>query len=277
MMLVSHSACLVIFAPTHRECLPGQCPSLGLPKLCSIVSTSNSSSRSSRHSRVAIKPEPVVEAAAGGDVDGTMDAEEDGTASEGEDQQDDCCRNTAIQTRTFPAVDVFLTEPSVSARTDEATVAVERAGPASRCTQKQAGPSRKGGTAAKSVSKGYGLRLVEAVDRGTIIVEYLGEVITAEEGLRRMRHYAIDDAFYFAGLDNGLMLDAKAMGSVARFANHSCDPTCELQKWSVQGECRLVLVALKDLLPGEEVRSGALLQCAVDSNIPRMVIPRVIL
>jgi len=25
------------------------------------------------------------------------------------------------------------------------------------------------------------------------------------------------------------MLDAKAMGSVARFANHSCDPNCELQ------------------------------------------------
>lgn len=32
------------------------------------------------------------------------------------------------------------------------------------------------------------------------------------------------------------MLDAKHMGSVARFANHSCQPTCELQKWNVLGE-----------------------------------------
>ena len=36
-------------------------------------------------------------------------------------------------------------------------------------------------------------------------------------------------------LGDGLMLDAKAMGSIARFANHSCDPNCELQKWIVQG------------------------------------------
>ncbi len=28
--------------------------------------------------------------------------------------------------------------------------------------------------------------------------------------------------FYFASLDSGLVLDAKPMGSVARFANHSC-------------------------------------------------------
>lgn len=31
------------------------------------------------------------------------------------------------------------------------------------------------------------------------------------------------------------MLDAKRMGSVARFANHSCEPNCDLQKWSVLG------------------------------------------
>lgn len=38
------------------------------------------------------------------------------------------------------------------------------------------------------------------------------------------------------------MLDAKNMGSVARFANHSCEPNCELQKWSVLGNCRIVAV-----------------------------------
>ena len=43
------------------------------------------------------------------------------------------------------------------------------------------------------------------------------------------------DDFYFASLGGGLMLDAKHMGSVARFANHSCEPNCELQKWSVLG------------------------------------------
>lgn len=37
------------------------------------------------------------------------------------------------------------------------------------------------------------------------------------------------------------------MGSEARFANHSCAPNCILQKWSVLGETRVVLVAAKDI------------------------------
>ena len=84
-------------------------------------------------------------------------------------------------------------------------------------------------------------------------MEYLGEVITAAEGLARMQEYVLGDDFYFMGLDNGLLLDAKTMGSVARFANHSCNPTCLLQKWTVLGECRLVLVSRRDLPAGTEV------------------------
>jgi SET domain-containing protein len=78
---------------------------------------------------------------------------------------------------------------------------------------------------------GYGLRVCEDVPANTIIIEYTGEVITASECQARMMHYSEDNAFYFASLSRGLILDAKAMGSLARFANHSCEPTCELQKW----------------------------------------------
>ena len=38
-----------------------------------------------------------------------------------------------------------------------------------------------------------------------------------------------------------------------RFANHSCDPTCELQKWSVCGEPRIALVSKRALSEGSEV------------------------
>ena len=41
------------------------------------------------------------------------------------------------------------------------------------------------------------------------------------------------------------------MGSEARFANHSCAPNCILQKWSVLGETRVVLVAAKDIAYAE--------------------------
>ena len=105
----------------------------------------------------------------------------------------------------------------------------------------------------KTRSCGYGLRLLEDVGPGTIIIEYLGQVITCEEGQRRMSSMKNSDDFYFMSLGNGLMLDAKPMGSNARFANHSCDPNCTLQKWTVLGETRLVLVSFREIRAGMEI------------------------
>ena len=100
---------------------------------------------------------------------------------------------------------------------------------------------------------GKGLRVLEFVPKDSIIVEYLGEVITPDECKDRMSYYESTDDFYFAALENGYLLDAKSMGSVARFANHSCSPTCSLQKWHIRGECRIALVANHDLQPNDEV------------------------
>lgn len=75
----------------------------------------------------------------------------------------------------------------------------------------------------------------EPVSAGTILCEYMGEVISADECKRRITTYGRTEDFYFAELENGLVLDAKGHGSVARFANHSCNPSCVLQKWIVQG------------------------------------------
>jgi hypothetical protein len=77
----------------------------------------------------------------------------------------------------------------------------------------------------------------------TIITEYLGEVITGNEVIKRMKKYKKSDHFYFANLGNGYMLDASQMGSAARFANHSCSPNCCLQRWTVKNESRIVLVS----------------------------------
>lgn len=160
------------------------------------------------------------------------------------------CANTAIQTKSFPKVQVFPTTDLTSPPPPSPLQIVPAQ--SSLTKNKRRRSSQEVEEAAHS-SRGFGLRLLEPVRRGTIIIEYLGEVITAAEGLRRMQEYVLGDDFYFAGLDGGLMLDAKTMGSAARFANHSCAPTCMLQKWTVMGECRLVLVAKKDLPAGSEV------------------------
>ena len=162
-----------------------------------------------------------------------------------------CCANTVIQTRNFPSVEVFPTFTESESEGLSAEM-LDNNETATRNIGNKRGRKRYV-QPKQPATKGFGLRVSEPVSSGTILVEYLGEVITSTECLRRMKEYTLQDAFYFAGLDNGLMLDAKVMGSVARFANHSCSPTCALQKWNVQGECRLVLVSLRDLLAGEEV------------------------
>lgn len=53
--------------------------------------------------------------------------------------------------------------------------------------------------------------------------------------------------FYFASLGGGLMLDAKKMGSAARFANHSCNPNCVLQKWNVLGKEHIASYCVLDV------------------------------
>eukprot|EP00941_MAST-03F_sp_MAST-3F-sp1_P004593 g4593.t1 len=100
--------------------------------------------------------------------------------------------------------------------------------------------------------RGWGLRTLTAVSPGTLLCEYKGEVIDKDECLHRMRTKGTPDVYY-AGLMGDLILDAEHMGSEARFANHSCDPNCEMQKWSVLGEPRIVIAAKRELEAGEEI------------------------
>lgn len=48
-------------------------------------------------------------------------------------------------------------------------------------------------------------------------------------------------------LDKDRIIDAGPKGNVSRFMNHSCDPNCETQKWTVNGDTRVGLFAIKDI------------------------------
>ena len=66
------------------------------------------------------------------------------------------CRNSSIQTRSFPLTEVF-----------------------------------------KTPDKGWALRVLQPVEADTILIEYLGQVISEAECLDRMASYADGDDFYF--------------------------------------------------------------------------------
>jgi SET domain-containing protein len=62
-----------------------------------------------------------------------------------------------------------------------------------------------------------------------------------------------DTPVYFFNLDADYVIDASAQGSMARFINHSCDPNCHTEKWTVGGETRIAIVATNGIPKGTEV------------------------
>lgn len=121
--------------------------------------------------------------------------------------------------------------------------------------------------------------------QGAFVIEYVGEVIDEEECRARIRHAQENDIcnFYMLTLDKVILslvtentiihnfvtssvhdvdhmnntyvfqdriIDAGPKGNQARFMNHCCQPNCETQKWTVNGDTRVGLFALQDIPKG---------------------------
>jgi SET domain-containing protein len=97
---------------------------------------------------------------------------------------------------------------------------------------------------------GKGVFAVSDFAQGETIIEYVGEIITWPEALRRHPHDPQDPhhTFYFH-IDEGHVIDAKYGGNSSRWINHSCKPNCEPDE--VNG--RIFIKARRNILAGEEL------------------------
>ena len=98
---------------------------------------------------------------------------------------------------------------------------------------------------------GRGVFALQDIAEGETIIEYVGEVISWPEALRRHPHDPKDPhhTFYFH-IDDDRVIDAKVDGNAARWINHACEPNCEADE--TEGG-RVFIKALRDLQPGEEL------------------------
>ncbi|ORX40448.1 hypothetical protein BD324DRAFT_658455 [Kockovaella imperatae] len=103
--------------------------------------------------------------------------------------------------------------------------------------------------------KGYGLRAEENIAAGTLMYEYIGEVVQEKTFRKRMQQYADQGIkhFYFMMLQKEEYIDATMKGGIGRFANHSCNPNSEVQKWVVGRRLRMGIFTKRDVLQGEEI------------------------
>lgn len=98
---------------------------------------------------------------------------------------------------------------------------------------------------------GRGVFAQVAIARGEEILPYKGALIAWQEAERRHAESGGDPHHTFLfQVDGGMVIDGGTGGNSARWINHSCAPNCEAQEDDRQ---RIVIVALRDIAPGEEL------------------------
>jgi SET domain-containing protein len=97
---------------------------------------------------------------------------------------------------------------------------------------------------------GKGMFAVQDLAEGETLIEYVGEVISWKEALRRHPHDPTDPnhTFYFH-VDEKHVIDAKHGGNSSRWINHSCAPNCEAE----EQKGRVFIKALRNIPAGQEL------------------------
>lgn len=95
----------------------------------------------------------------------------------------------------------------------------------------------------KSIA-GLGLFAGEPIKKGTKIIEYIGEKITAEEANKRGGKYLFE-------INTKWTIDGTTRKNTARYVNHACVPFANCEAEVKSG--RIWISAKKDIEPGSEL------------------------
>ncbi|KAI9296823.1 SET domain-containing protein [Neoconidiobolus thromboides FSU 785] len=117
----------------------------------------------------------------------------------------------------------------------------------------------------KTEKKGWGVRALERIPKGSFICEYVGEIITTKEADKRAEKCEETGLNYLFNLDGEFgsveeteyVIDGQYKGNLSHFFNHSCDPTLKVHPVFIEnkyiGLHRLAFFANKDIDPLEEL------------------------
>jgi SET domain-containing protein len=102
----------------------------------------------------------------------------------------------------------------------------------------------------KSGVHGKGVFAARDIAKGETLIEYIGEIITAQEAEDRHPHDPNDPnhTFYFQ-VEDDKVIDALHGGNSARWINHCCTPNCKPEV--IEG--RVFIKAKKDIPAGTEL------------------------
>ena len=100
---------------------------------------------------------------------------------------------------------------------------------------------------------GWGLFAPHGAQKGDLMCEYVGEVLSQPEAERRGKIYDKINSSYLFNLDEASVVDATRYGNKSRFANHSSEPNCGTRTVLVDGTHRIGLYAAQDIQREDEL------------------------
>jgi SET domain-containing protein len=97
---------------------------------------------------------------------------------------------------------------------------------------------------------GKGAFALKDIRKGTRLIEYVGENLTAKESDDRYDDTGVKNHHTFLfSVDQRKVIDATHGGNESRFINHSCDPNCE----AIIEKRRVYIEAARTIRKGEEL------------------------
>ena len=107
---------------------------------------------------------------------------------------------------------------------------------------------------ARSKIQGLGLYAARDIEKHTMVIEYIGEMIRSELAeCREKRYDAQNRGIYMFRLDEQRVIDATLTGGLARYINHCCNPNCVAEAVEVERDLRIIIFANRRISRGEEV------------------------
>lgn len=111
-----------------------------------------------------------------------------------------------------------------------------------------------------SFTQGLGLFAARDLEKHTMVIEYIGELIRNEVAETREKMYEQQNrGVYMFRVDDNLVVDATMAGGPARYINHSCNPNCVAEVVPFERDSKIIIIAKRRIVRGEEVSNCIIL------------------
>ncbi|KAK6183545.1 hypothetical protein SNE40_011007 [Patella caerulea] len=106
----------------------------------------------------------------------------------------------------------------------------------------------------RSRIQGLGLYAARDLEKHTMVIEYIGDLIRNEVANRREKTYEEQNrGIYMFRIDEDSVIDATMAGGPARYINHSCAPNCVAEVVPFEKDSKIIIITNRRLSKGEEL------------------------